>query len=70
MLVAEWVEHKECDETFTRNYLLSSGENFSWSGPCGFAGDVDVMGDHETATAFWSCPRCGAEHDVSREVFP
>lgn len=70
MLVTERVEHKECDGTVTHSFpLFSEGEKFTQSWPCEFAGDTDVLIDYETGFAFWSCPRCGAEHDVSGEVF-
>lgn len=69
--VTSRIEHRECGGTVTMQFpIFGDGPKFTQSWDCTFAGEVDVGIDPEDYTASWECPRCGAVHDVSREVFP
>lgn len=69
--VVSRIEHRECHEEVT--HMLPAfvvGPKFPHVWPCTFTGEVETWIDPEDYTATWECPRCGAVHDVAREVFP
>lgn len=44
-----------------------TGDTYETETPCGWEGEVDVnVNDYRDGT--WTCPSCGATHDIDRDT--